>query len=238
MITAFIPARAGSKRIKNKNMSELGGRPLLSYTLDLALHCDLIDRIVVSTDSSSIAAYVYNHYKSTVIHERPSRLAEDKSIIEDSIRHYLLNIDEIDEDIIILLQPTSPLRSLGTLNQFCISSKSSLTSDNCLISVHKSFDDIWYPKNMQNSNLPKGKGFLISRLLQNQPRRQQDREPIYIENSSYYSFHTKLLKKATYISDAEVIGYLIDPLEGFDINTGLDLQIANIILENNLENIS
>ncbi len=73
-ILAYIPARSGSTRIKNKNIKNFLGKPLIAYTIEQALACDFIDRIIVDTDSLKIAK-IAEKYGAQVPFLRPKRLA-------------------------------------------------------------------------------------------------------------------------------------------------------------------
>lgn len=109
-ILAIIPARSGSKRLKNKNLYPLCGKPLIVHTLEQAKKCKLIDKIVVSTDGIEIAN-VSKKYCQVLM--RPKRLAMDTSSSYDVIEHVISVLKKKGEnyDIIILLEPTSPLRT-------------------------------------------------------------------------------------------------------------------------------
>ncbi|MCG8540268.1 MAG: acylneuraminate cytidylyltransferase family protein [Clostridia bacterium] len=108
---AFIPARAGSKGVKDKNIKELAGKPLIAYTIEEAVRSNIFEDIVVSTDSTKIAE-VARLYGANVPFLRPKELALDDSPTMDAIFHcldYMINNGK-KYDIIMLLQPTSPLR--------------------------------------------------------------------------------------------------------------------------------
>ena len=104
-IIAIIPARGGSKRIPNKNIVSLDGRPLIAYTIIEAKKSSYITRMIVSTDSKDIAE-VSKQYGAEVM-MRHKELAEDTTPTLDVLKYIL---KDIDTDCIILLQPTSPLR--------------------------------------------------------------------------------------------------------------------------------
>lgn len=108
---AFIPARAGSKGVKDKNIKELAGKPLIAYTIEGAAKSNIFEDIIVSTDSTKIAE-VARLYGANVPFLRPKELALDDSPTMDAIFHcldYMINNGK-KYDIIMLLQPTSPLR--------------------------------------------------------------------------------------------------------------------------------
>ena len=113
-VLAIIPARAGSKRIPNKNIRNFCGLPLLAYPIKQAKQCGFINRIIVDTDSPRIAV-IAKKYGAEVPCLRPKHLAGDKSRVVDSIIYLLKSLKSKDgyvPEYIILLQATSPLREL------------------------------------------------------------------------------------------------------------------------------
>lgn len=110
-ILAIIPARGGSKGIPRKNIKFLGGKPLIAYTIEAATSSKYIDRTIVSTDDEEIAK-TSRGFGAEVI-KRPKNLARDKTPTEPVIEHVLkvLKQKNYSPDIIVLLQPTSPLRN-------------------------------------------------------------------------------------------------------------------------------
>ncbi len=105
----IIPARGGSKGIINKNIIDINGSPLISYSIKLAIHSKIFDRVVVSTDSQEIAI-IAKFYGAEVPFLRPCHLATDNSKVEDAIAYTLQRIEKYD--YVCLLQPTSPLVDL------------------------------------------------------------------------------------------------------------------------------
>jgi len=113
-----IPARGGSKGIPNKNIIDINGQPLISYSIGTAYDCKIFDRIIVSTDSGEIAFHART-YNAEVPFVRPSELATDESRVEDAMVHALKHVEEYDKkyDYVCLLQPTSPLlESIDVIN--------------------------------------------------------------------------------------------------------------------------
>ena len=112
-ILAVIPARGGSKGILGKNIRLFAGKPLLAHTIEHAQESKYITRIIVSTESDKIAD-VAKKYGAEVPFLRPKQLAGDRSLVVDTIIHLLKKL-EADEgykpDILVLLQPTSPMRT-------------------------------------------------------------------------------------------------------------------------------
>jgi len=115
---AIIPARSGSKGLKNKNILNVSGHPLISYSIQAAKESKFINKIFVTTDGEKIAK-ISKSYGAEVI-KRPKKLSGDKLSIELVVAHA---VDEIEKrinfifDNIVLLQPTSPLRSAKDIDR-------------------------------------------------------------------------------------------------------------------------
>ena len=111
-LLAIIPARGGSKRLPRKNILDLSGKPLIAWTIEAALNSKYIDRIVVSTDDQEIANISIKH-GAEVPFLRPKSLATDDASSIDTVINVLGEIEIIDQhyEYIVLLQPTSPLRT-------------------------------------------------------------------------------------------------------------------------------
>lgn len=114
MILALIPARGGSKGVPNKNIKLINGKPLIAWTIKKALASELIDRVVVSTDSEAIADIAKQYGAEVII--RPAEFATDTASTQDVMVHAL---SVIPAEILVLLQPTSPYRSNGLIDE-CI----------------------------------------------------------------------------------------------------------------------
>lgn len=111
-VIAVIPARAGSKSVKNKNIKLLGGKPLIAWPIDIAKKSKYIDRVIVSTDGEHIVK-VASEYGAE-IYLRPSDLAQDHSLLIDTLRYLIKKLNEEQEtaDYFVILEPTCPLRSV------------------------------------------------------------------------------------------------------------------------------
>ncbi|MCP5074562.1 MAG: acylneuraminate cytidylyltransferase family protein [Rhodobacteraceae bacterium] len=110
MTVAIIPARSGSKGLPGKNVLELGGYPLIAWTVFSAIRSGLFDEVFVSTDSENIAA-VARAAGASVPFLRPEELASDESVTREVVAHVLTILDIRNEDWFALLQPTSPFRN-------------------------------------------------------------------------------------------------------------------------------
>ena len=118
-IIAIILARGGSKRLKNKNIKKLKNIPLINWTINVAIKSKKFCNIIVSSDSEKILKTIKIDDNKILILKRPKEYAYDKSTSEDAILHALKWYEKKFSklDYITLLQPTSPFRSLRTINR-------------------------------------------------------------------------------------------------------------------------
>ena len=112
-VLAVIPARGGSKRFPRKNVALFRGKPLILWTIEAARESTLLDYIVVSSDDADILAFAATH--DTHIMVRPDALATDTSTNENVLRH-ALTFYAFLVDYVVLLQPTSPLRTSADID--------------------------------------------------------------------------------------------------------------------------
>lgn len=118
-ILAVIPARAGSKRIPDKNIRNFLGKPLIAYTIKQALKVPFVDRVIVDTDSSKYAA-IAKKYGAEVPFLRPVELATDTATANDALLHLLDRLKREEgyaPDYVVYLQTTSPLRELSDIKE-------------------------------------------------------------------------------------------------------------------------
>jgi len=181
---AIIPARGGSKGLKEKNIYPVAGKPLLAWTIQQALASTSIDKVFVSTDSFIISG-IAREYGAEVI-ERPAKLAGDKSSSESAISHALEVIEleyEMPVSTVVFLQATSPLRKPGDIDAAVeVFRREGADS---LISVTKADDlTLWESR--------EGKWASVNFDYRNRGMRQ-DRPTQFIENGSIYIFTPKTL---------------------------------------------
>lgn len=116
-VLALIPARGGSKGIKNKNIIELCGKPLIAYTVEVGKRSKYIDDIIITTDSKQIAE-VAKSFGAEVPFMRPAEFATDDSRTIDTVVHAIKTLKSMGRnyDVLVLLQPTQPLRTVEDIN--------------------------------------------------------------------------------------------------------------------------
>jgi CMP-N,N'-diacetyllegionaminic acid synthase len=113
LINALIPARAGSKRVKNKNIIDVGGHPLIAYTIVACKLSQKVNRVIVSTECSEIAS-ISRKYGAEVPFMRPSIHSQDHSSDRGFLEHFF---EEVDCNKVLLMRPTSPLRNPSLLSE-------------------------------------------------------------------------------------------------------------------------
>jgi len=116
---SIIPARGGSKGLPGKNLKELGGRPLIGWTVEASLNCPEIDRTIVSTDDEEIAA-VAREWGAETPFLRPSELGTDLASTEGVLKHAVEWLDREEgyrTDIVVFLQPTDIFRKQSWLSE-------------------------------------------------------------------------------------------------------------------------
>ena len=117
-VVVIIPARSGSKSLPKKNILPLNGKPLLCYSVSYALKSDLVNKVIVSTDSEEFAEIAKN-CGADVPFLRPAKISMDNTRDYPFMRHALDYLDSVGDvyDIYILLRPTSPLRPEGLIEK-------------------------------------------------------------------------------------------------------------------------
>ncbi len=214
-----IPARCGSVRVEFKNIRPLAGKPLLAYTVEAALAA-FGSPPIVSTDCETIAT-VARALGARVI-MRPPELGAATASTESALIHVLdvLALEGWQPTWIMTLPPTSPLRSTETIRRFRAEVQRCPDDQDCLMSVTENRGDFWRMSD----------GGAVERLFADAPRRQQDREAIFEENSAVYLTSVAALRETGSILGRRVRGLAIDLAEGWDINSALDFEIAEALL--------
>jgi len=219
-ITAFIPARGGSKGIPGKNIKTFAGKPLIVHSIEYALNCSQIDEVVVSTNDDKIAKIARKTGARIV--KRPSELSTNKATTESAIHHFFNKFNK-KPDIIVLLQPTSPYRPKGSLEK-AITHFTENGFDS-LLSITPTHRFYWRVKEDQTA-------FAEYNYL-NRPRRQDMKldDIRYVENGSLYIFTRKHFDKTGNRLGGK-IGYVEWPEEySLEIDTPLDFNMVEKIFK-------
>jgi len=207
----IIPARGGSKGIPNKNLKKIGGISLVSWSI---IHAKFIandeDRIIVSSDSEKILNEAKQ--KGVTPLKRPKYLSGDKVFTEPVMDHVLNKFKPEIKDLVVLLQPTSPLRKKQSLtNAIHAVEFNDYDSSVTLKKVHQ-----FKWKKINNKYVP---------LYKDRPRRQ-DMEGEYCETGSIYvTTYNQYVKSGLRLS-GKTFGVLTDDTESVDIDNKVDLALV------------
>lgn len=187
-VLAIIPARGGSKGVKDKNIREVDGMPLIAYSIQCAQESKLLNKVIVSTDSQKIAD-IAGQYGAEV-QMRPEDLAQDDSSIVSVIQYVLdkCQRDNYHTDLVVLLQPTSPIRRAQDVDSVI-----TLFADESIdgvISVVR-MDDV-HPARMYTLTEELR---MVPFMKDHEYTRRQDLQPVYYRNGCIYAVRTSAFGK-------------------------------------------
>lgn len=226
-ILGIIPARGGSKGISHKNIVDLCGRPLIEYTFAAAQKAKKLTRFLVSTEDSMIKEYSQNRNIEVV--DRPLHLAQDMTPTADVIEYtldYLAQTERYYPDYVMILQPTSPLRSAEDIdNSIALLGKKKADS---VVSV------VDLPHNYLPEKLMKMEGDELKFLYnggQNYSTRQQQRILYARNGAAIYLFKTNIFRETKSYYGQRCIPYIMSKERSFDIDSAEDLEIVKAWIE-------
>ncbi|MDX2158251.1 MAG: acylneuraminate cytidylyltransferase family protein [Hyphomicrobiaceae bacterium] len=221
-IIAVVPARGGSKGIPRKNLVDLGGRPLIAWTISAARACPSIARVVVSTEDQEIAQAAVAHGAEWPF-PRPAELAGDTTPMLDVMRHLVDGLQLDDADILLLLQPTSPLRTSEDIERAIATYLSS--GAEALISVVASeAHPSWMVKI--------GTDGRISTFLPDGAKatRRQDLVPAYRPNGAIYLVPVGTIRAGRSWYGADTLAFVMPRERSLDIDEPFDLRLVRLIV--------
>lgn len=212
MNLAIIPARAGSKGIKNKNLVSLSGKPLLYYTIEAAKGAACIDKIILSSDGNEILEY--GKSQGIEVFKRPVELAQDDTTSDKVILNVLEHYQDYEN--IILLQPTSPLRTSRQIDEAL--NKFQNEKANALISVVKCDNKILKAFIIDENEKLRG---ICNDHFPFTPR--QKLPSTYMSNGAIYIVKSELFKKNPNFLPQNTAYFLMDEISSLDIDCTDDL---------------
>ncbi len=223
-VLAIIPARGGSKRLPGKNILDLAGKPLIAWTIEAARQSRFIDKVVVSTDDKVIMQ-ISLKYGADVPFLRPPELATDTASSIDVVYHAINFFKENGEsyDYIILLQPTSPLRTSKDIdNAFeMLNDKTKAVVSVC----ETDHPPLW------SNTLPEDlsmKDFIKPEIKN---KRSQDLPKYYRLNGAVYISELEYLKKNYDFFGNETRTFIMSRENSVDIDTKLDFRLVSCFLK-------
>lgn len=225
-IIGVIPARGGSKGVPRKNIRLLGGLPLIVYTIRAALSCPVCTDVVVSTDDPEIREIALAHGAQAPF-LRPAELATDTALAIPTIQHAVGEMEARrgrPYDYIVMLQPTTPLRSADDLTE----ALGRL--------VDSDADGIISVIDVDNEHPMKMKKFVGEHLIdyekppvENPPR--QSLPPVYMVNGALYATRRDVFMEQNTFQGAQCLGYVMPAERSVNIDNELDFLAAEYLLE-------
>jgi CMP-N,N'-diacetyllegionaminic acid synthase len=214
-IIAIIPARGGSKGLPGKNIRILAGKPLMAWTIEQANCSNYIDKVIVSTEDNEIAE-IARKYEAEVPFLRPKELARDDSPTIDVIIHAINWFEEKGNyfDIVVLLEPTSPLRDVEDIDK-CIEMLISNPTAKAIVSVAK-LESAHPEFNVTISDeglIRKLNGTTNFNVL-----RRQELEEIYFFEGSVYISETLSLKQERTFYHESTLAYVVPKYKSLEID--------------------
>lgn len=221
-ILAIIPARGGSKGVPRKNIIDVCGKPLIYYSIKPALEAKeagIIDEVIVSTDDQEIAN-ISRKYGASVPFLRPSELSDDKAKSVDLMihAHDFFASKDLVFDAILLLQPTSPLRTYGDIEK--------------AVSIFKDKDAVslisCYKANIHEYNLYHQSGDWAIGLnpKHNLGIRRQEIEDLYVRNGAFFLVKSDYMIKEKKPFDEKPAMYVMPYERSVNIDTMDDIELV------------
>ena len=222
-VLGIIPARGGSKGLPRKNVLDLAGKPMIAWSIAAAADSQFIDRCIVSTDDEEIAAVARKH-GCEVPFMRPAEHARDHSTTLDVALHAL---DELQGfDLVVILQPTSPLRSTHDIDQ---------TIEAIVAHQAPSAVSVYEPaKSPYWSYRTNDDGRLVS-LLDKElaSRRRQELPAAYVLNGAVYVARVDWLRQNRRFVTDETVAHVMPAERSLDVDTAFDLKLVTFYMQQN-----
>jgi len=222
-IIGVIPARGGSKGVMRKNVKFLCGKPLIYYTIRECFKSKHLTKTIVSTEDTEIAQIAKSFGVDVIM--RPYYLAKDDTPTIDVIFHAIKKLEEKREtvDLVILLQPTSPLRTATDIDkaiELYISS-----SCESVISVVEAEHPPYWSLEIKNGFL---KPLLGQKFLN---MRRQDLPKVYFPNGAIFIARPEILKKYRSFYTNKIKPYIMPKEKSVDIDTEFDFLLAEVLMK-------
>jgi len=224
-IVALIPARAGSKRLPDKNIRALAGHPLIAYTISASLHSEVFSAVIVSTDSS-LYSHISNYYGAEVPYLRPPELAGDLSPDIEWLEYTLnrLRQDGREYDCFSILRPTSPFRLPETIQRAwrAFTNEEGVDSLRAVEKCKQHPGKMWVVRG--NRMVP-----LLPLTPAEQPwhsSQYQSLPEVYAQNASLEIAWTRIVFEGRTIAGNVLMPFFTEDYEGFDVNSDYDWSVA------------
>ena len=218
-VLGLIPARGGSKGVPRKNIRPLAGRPLITWTIEAARRSRTIDRLVLSSDDPEIIA-VATKFGAEAPFVRPAELATDEADAMSVVRHALAQFAD-PYDYLVLLQPTSPLRTADDIDATV--ARCADAGVPCVSVCEPDKSPYWMFKCGADGRLVP--------LLAALPKRRQDATAVAVLNGAVYAAETATLRRGADFLGPQTVYYMMPKERSIDIDRELDFDIAELIIK-------
>ncbi len=221
---AIIPARSGSKGVKDKNIRNFCGKPLMAYTIEAALRSGEFDEVMVSTDSEKYAE-IAKKYLASVPFLRSETTASDTASSWDMVSEVLLNYEKLGKrfDTFCLLQPTSPLRTAEDIKEAYQIYRNK--ADFAVVSVCEAeHSPLWC------GHLPGNHEFINFVQPENLKQRQVGKK-FYRLNGAIYIVDVCKFKKDHQLYQKGSFAYIMSQEKSIDIDTEIDFKLAELFFK-------
>lgn len=225
-----IPARGGSKRLPRKNLRQLGGKPLIAYTIEAALKSNCFEQLILSSDDEEILS-VANDYTGIIPDRRSDHLAGDYVKVWDVVGE-IVDRDTFQGqfDVIGLMLPTCPFKWASDIQ----AGFDRLVPD---IDSVISLADYDFPTHFQVTFQEESDRLNMSEHLRSGNTRSQDVQPTYHPNGAYYLSWWQSFTKYRSFFNGEISGYVMPPLRSVDIDDEFDFAYAQYLLDTRAEQL-
>lgn len=218
----IIAARSGSKRIKNKNIVKVLGKPMIAYPITIAKNSNLFKKIYVSTDSIRIKK-ISEKYGAEVISLRKKKFANDKVGIQDVLIEFIKSNRLLKENFFVFIYATAILINKDMIKKAILKFKKS--GCNYLLGIQKF-------KSSPMRALKIKKNLIKFANEKNSKKNNQDFEKLYHDAGTFFIFKTKTIMKSPKKLPRNTSYYLHKKFEVCDIDDVEDLNLAKILLKN------
>ena len=226
-VLALIPARMGSKRLVGKSLLPLLGKPLIAWSIEAGIKSEYIDQVVVSSENEEIRNTA-RQYGVDIVIDRPANLSTDEATTASVVEHAINSLESIGKsfDWVVLLQPTSPLRTYQHIDdafELIERKKANGTVSVCRANHPAEWSGQLSTNGFMDSFFRKTKLNLPSHKLQ----------PTYIVNGAIYIVPTaRFLASRTFFLATGVAAYVMEREFSIDIDDALDLKLAAFLMRN------
>jgi CMP-N-acetylneuraminic acid synthetase len=228
-VLAIIPARHGSKRVPKKNYRPFGSTTLVNLAINHALESRLIDTIILSSDSEEVLR-IGSFYKELILLRRPNELSDDSSPAIEYVTHALreCELDSKPFDMVVILQPSSPLRSAEDIDA-CIKILSAHPEADSCVSVTK-VDHMIHPIKLKKLN-----GINLEPFYEDESGRfaSQDLPDVYVRNCAVYATWRKKLEIHQDVIGKISLAHVMPYYNSVDINSLIDFEFAEYLFLKN-----